>query len=152
MVSWHGRLGPILRKDMDAEGAKTVSPLWVDTDKDDADRPNYKSRLVVRKIKKAMKKSNVPSAAELFSGMPPLESVKALLSLFVSHTQEGVKGKHILAVYDISRAPLHGTPVRREFVELPTKRQRLAREEGQNLEHVGLMSKCMYAAVDASAR
>ena len=34
-------------------------------------------RLVVREIKKAMKKSDVSSAAELFSGMPPLESVYA---------------------------------------------------------------------------
>ena len=38
-----------------------------------------------------MKKSDVPSAAELFSGMPPLESVKALFSLFVSESQEEVK-------------------------------------------------------------
>ena len=57
-----------------------------DTDKGDADRPNYRSRLVVREIKKAMKKSDVPFAAELFSGMPLLESVKALFSLWSSPT------------------------------------------------------------------
>ena len=50
-------------------------PRWVDTDKCDADRPNYRSRLVVREIEEAMKRSDVPSAAELFSGIPPLESV-----------------------------------------------------------------------------
>ena len=48
--------------------------------------------------KKAMKRSDVPSAAELFSGMPPLESVKVLLSLFVSHSQEEAKGKQTLAI------------------------------------------------------
>ena len=79
---------PVLRKDMDAEGAKAVSLRLVDTHKDDADRPNCRSRSVVREIKKAMKKSDVPSEAGLFSGMPPLESVKALLCLFVSHNQE----------------------------------------------------------------
>ena len=52
---------------MDAEGAKAVSLRWVGTDKGDAGRPNYKSRLVVREIKKALKKSDVHSAAELFS-------------------------------------------------------------------------------------
>ena len=67
---------PVFRNDMDAEGAKTVSLRWVDTDKGDVDRHNYRSRVVAREIKKAMKKSYVPSAAELFSGMPPLESVK----------------------------------------------------------------------------
>ena len=76
---------------MDAEGAKAVSLRWVDTDRGDAGRPNYRSRLVVREIKKAMKKSDVPSAVELFSGMPPLESVKA-------HQEE--EGKRTLAIYD----------------------------------------------------
>ena len=104
---------PVLRKDMDAEGAKIVSPRRVDADKDDADRPKYRSRLVVREIKKAMKKSNVPSAAELFSGMPLLECVcvKALLSLFVSHSQEEAKGERTVAMYDVSRAHFHGIPV-----------------------------------------
>ena len=44
MVVWE----PVLRKDMDAEGAKAVSLRWVDTDKGDADRPNYRSRGRVR--------------------------------------------------------------------------------------------------------
>ena len=95
-----------------------MSLRWVDTDKGDADGPNYRSRLAVREVKKAMKKSDVPSAAELFSGLPPPESVKALLSLFVSHSQEEAKGKRTLAMCDICRAHFHGVPVRRVFVEL----------------------------------
>ena len=143
---------PVLRKDMDAEGAQAVSLRWVGTDKGDADRPNHRSRLAVREIKKAMKKSDVPSAAELFSGMPPLESVKALLSLFVSHSQEEVKGKGTLAC-DISRAHFHEVLERRVFVELPDEeKERLPRESGLDLEYVGLLRKCMYGAVDASAR
>ena len=39
---------PVLRKDMDGEGAKMVSVRRVDTDKGDVDRYNYRSRLVVR--------------------------------------------------------------------------------------------------------
>ena len=73
----------------------------VDTAKGDADRPHFRSLLVVREIKKAMKNSDVPSAAELLSGMPPLESAKALLSLFVSNNQQEAKGKRTLAMYDM---------------------------------------------------
>ena len=39
---------PVLRKDMDAEGAEAVSLRWIDTDKGDAGRPNCGSRLVQR--------------------------------------------------------------------------------------------------------
>ena len=46
-----------------------MSLRWVDTDKGDADRLHYRSLLVVREIKKAMKNSDVSSAAELLSGM-----------------------------------------------------------------------------------
>ena len=46
---------PILRKDVEAEGAKAVSLRWTDTDKGGAGRPNYTSQLVVREVKKAMK-------------------------------------------------------------------------------------------------
>ena len=100
-----------------------------------------------------MKKSDVPSATELFSGMPTLESVSALLSLFVSHSQEETKGKRTVAMYDISRAHFHGVPVRRLFVELPDEEKGcLARGNGTDLEYVGLLRKCMYGTVDASAR
>ena len=93
-----------------------------------------------------MKKSDVPSAAELFNGMPPLESVKALFS--VSHSQEEAKGKRTLAMYEISCVHFHGVPVRRVFVELPDEeKERLARENGPDLEYVGLCG-----TVDASAR
>ena len=38
---------PVVRKDMKAEGAKAVSLRWIDTDKVDEGRPNYRSHLVV---------------------------------------------------------------------------------------------------------
>ena len=107
-----GRLGA--RSSQGVEGAKARPCVASQTDKVDADRPNYRSRLLVREIKRAMKKSDVPCAAELFSGMPPLENV-----LFVANTQEEAKSKLSLAMYDISLAHFHGVPVRRVFVELP---------------------------------
>ena len=83
--------------------------------------------------------------------MPPQESVKALLSLFVSLCQEEAKGKPTLATYDISRAHFHEVPVRRAFVELPREeKERLTREEGNTLD--GLLRKYIYGTVDAGAR
>ena len=85
--------------------------------------------------------------------MCPLESVTAPLSLFVSHNLEEATGKGTLAMYDISRAHFHGMPVRRVFVELPDEENvRLARENGLDLEYVGLLGKCMYGTAVASAR
>ena len=93
-----------------------------------------------------MKKSDVPCAAEFFSGLPPLESLKALLSLFVSHSQEEAKGKRTLAMYDFSRSHFHGVQVRRVFVELPNEeKERLARENGHDLGHVDLLRSARMA-------
>ena len=44
-----------------------------------------------REIKKATKKSDVHSAAELFSGMTPLEIVEALLSLTVKTRRKAAR-------------------------------------------------------------
>ena len=79
----------------------------------------------MREIKKVVKKSDVPSAAELLSGLPPLESVKTLLSLFVSHSREEAKGNRTFAMFDIGRAYFRGVPERRVFVELPDGRVEL---------------------------
>ena len=84
--------------------------------------------------------------------MPLLERGKALISLCVSHSQEEAKGKRTLAIYDISLPHFHGVPVRRVFVELlDEEKERLAGENGPDLEHVGLLRRCMYGTVDASA-
>ena len=101
---------------------------------------NNRSRLIVREIKMAMKKSDVPTAAELLSAMAPLESVKALLTLFVSQSR--------IAVFDISRAHFHGVPVRSVFVEHPDEEtERLARDDRHDL------SACRESTcVDASGR
>ena len=151
-VGWCRRMGVwtrVPRSEMLAEGGRAVSLRWVDTDKGDARRPNYRSRLCVREIKKAMKKSEIPQAADLFSGMPPLEAVKILLGIFVGHCREPSKGPRTLAMYDVSRAHFHGVPTRRLFIELPEEEKQDITDGG---DYVGLLQKCMYGTVDASAR
>ena len=83
-----------------------------------------------------MKKSDVLSAAELFSGMPPMESVKAHFSLSVRLPQSRrcrKDCKRFLAMYDISRAHFHGVPVRRVVVELPDEERERGSHERTDL-------------------
>ena len=55
-------------------------------------------------------------------------------------------------MYDISRAHFHGVLVRCVFVEFPDEeKERLARENGHDLENVGLLRRCMYGTEDVSA-
>ena len=69
-----------------------------------------------------MKKSNVPSAAELFSVMPPPESVNALLSVRLPQSGRGERQENSFAMYDISRAHFHGVLWRRVCVCVAPRR------------------------------
>ena len=110
-----------------------MSLRWVGTDKGDADRPNCRSRLVVREIKKAMKKSDALSSAELFNGMPPLESVCTSLSACIPQSGRGerqanscnVRHQPCTLPWDTSATRICGAPEERE---------RLARVNGPDLE------------------
>eukprot|EP00971_Amphidinium_carterae_P349191 6490890-Amphidinium_carterae.2 len=57
---------------------------WVDTEKVDETRPNYRSRLVCREVKKAKRPGEQLKASQLFSSMPSLEAIKTLCSLCMS--------------------------------------------------------------------
>ena len=75
-------------KKVDAEDARKVGKVpitmkWVDRNKGDNERPNYRSLLVCREIKRAHNTEYIPEYAS-FSAMPPLEALKVLLSLMVT--------------------------------------------------------------------
>ena len=64
----------------DAEDARKAGKVpiamkWVDRNKGDNERPNYRSRLVCREIKRAHNAEYIPEYAS-FSAMPPLEALK----------------------------------------------------------------------------
>eukprot|EP00971_Amphidinium_carterae_P267264 5301645-Amphidinium_carterae.2 len=92
---------------------------WVDTDKGDETKPNYRSRLVCREVKKAKRPGEQLKTSELLSSMPPLEAIKTLCSLCMSLgvSTQGTPLK--LALWDISRAHLYGDAQRDLYVELP---------------------------------
>ena len=56
-----------------AMGCKVVGSRWVDVDKGDVDKPDYRSRLVAKEI-------NTGPEDGLFASTPPLEAMRWLLS------------------------------------------------------------------------
>ena len=118
------------------------------TNKGDAERPRYRSRIVAREIKARKSEEDKIPIEQLFSAMPPLEAVKALVSLLTSW---GVRGRagvttkpYKLATFGVSRAHFYGKARRRVFVEL-------VHEDKEEYGHdkCGLLLKSMYGTQDA---
>ena len=119
-----------------------ITLKWVDRNKGDTTRENYRSRLVVREIKSQGQAALIPEYA-LFSSMPPLEALKLLCSLLVTLRVSRRGGKLSLKLTDISRAHFYGRAARRIFVTLP--------EGDESPGECGLLNKTMYGTRDASA-
>ncbi|CAK0882435.1 unnamed protein product [Prorocentrum cordatum] len=142
-----------------AETGRPPIPLkWIDTNKGDAERPNYRSRLVVKEIKAKKRPDEQLEASEVFSAMPPLEAMRSLVSLMVTwarepplHVQESLRkkgrkpGNFKIGFFDISRAHFYGKAQRRIFVELEEESRK---EYGEDKR--GLLLKSWYGTQDAS--
>ena len=85
------------------EGKIPITMKWIDRNKGDLERPNYRSRLVCREVKRAKGAEYIPEHAS-FSSMPPLEALKASpiwyerwkMATFKSHSrQNGLVNIHI---------------------------------------------------------
>ena len=79
--------------------------------------PEYRSRLVVREIKKRKKPEDRLDPADVFSTMPPVEGLKMMLSEWVT-TDAGTVTER-LALWDVSRAHFYGESKRELFTNLP---------------------------------
>ncbi|CAK0809617.1 unnamed protein product, partial [Prorocentrum cordatum] len=129
-----------------AETGRPPIPLkWVDTNKGDAERPNYRSRLVVKEIKAKKRPDEQLEASEVFSAMPPLEAMRSLVSLMVTWTRGRKPGNFKIGFFDISRAHFYGKAQRRIFVELEEESRK---EYGE--DKCGLLLKSWYGTQDAS--
>ena len=118
-----------------------ISLRWVDTNKGDDEFENYRSRIVVRELKRAGLGATL-TAAEVFSAMPPTEALRVLASLAMH--RQSKRGKPLkIAVFDIRRAHLYGEAQRDVYVDLPEG----DREEGM----CALLKKSLYGTQDASA-
>ena len=119
------------------EGLRPITVRWLDTNKGDPEKPNYRSRLVAREIK-AAKKPEEQLPQNLL-----LEAMRYLLSAWATD-RVSAKGRRLkLGLWDISRAHFYGVPKRRIYVELPPEDA----EQG----FCGLLEKSMYGCQDAPA-
>ena len=120
-------------------GKGPITLKWIDRNKGDREHPNYRSRIVVREVKK--QHAALPGHM-LFSNMPPLEAVKILCSELATR-KKNKKGRDLrLALYDISRAHFYGEARREIYVTLPP---------GDEQEGYGaILKKTMYGTQDAS--
>ena len=113
-------------------GAAPIGVRWIDINKGDEARPNYRSRLVVQEIRR-------DPHAEYFAATPPLESLRFLLSL---QRTGGFAAKMKVSFIDIKRA--HWTAKVQRFIYV-----RLPPEEAQPGKCARL-NKSMYGCKDAA--
>ena len=74
---------------------KVITTKWIDHNKGDEATPNYRARLVGREV--AYDKRD-----DLYAATPPLESLRAILSLCASK-QDGAAPYRVMAL-DVARA------------------------------------------------
>ena len=91
----------------DQTKAAPISTRWIDTNKGDEGRPNYRSRLVVQEVRTS-------EVEATFAATPPLESLRFLISL-----QGCSRVKKKLMFIDIKRAHWCAQVARLIYVKLP---------------------------------
>jgi hypothetical protein len=109
---------------------------WVDINKGDEETPNIRCRYVAKEI--AYYKCD-----DFFAAMPPLETLRMMISRAASSRSSGKKGRKILVI-DARKAHLHAMTDRDIFVMLPPE----IRRPGM----CGRLKRCLYGTRDASAR
>ena len=91
-------------------GCKVITAKWVDTNKGDTSRPNFRTRLVGREVK-------YDKRLDLFSATPSMETLKLMCSM-CARGQTGLE-PYRLAVIDIKRAYFYAPARRPIFIEIP---------------------------------
>ena len=120
-------------------GKGPITLKWIDRNKGDREHPNYRSRIVVREVKR--QHGTLPGHM-LFSNMPPLEAVKILCSELATR-KKNKKGTDLrLALNDISRAHVYREAQREIYVTLPPGDE----QEG----YCAILKKPMYGTQGAS--
>ena len=127
--------------DRDACMAETGRPPipteWVDINKGDALRPNYRSRLVCQETR-GRSTIDAEDWAATFAATPPFEAFRLQLSLMMTGPRSQIEGDDdVLILLDIARAHLHSPLARVVFATIDGKVYKLL--------------KAMYGLRDAGA-
>ena len=121
----------------EAKGHKVISTKWIDTNKGDSKRPNYRSRLVGREIKKDKR-------LDLFAATPPLETLKFLMARAAQEQKRSNPWR--IGTIDVRRAYFYAPSKRPLYVEIPME-DRLPGDE----QMVGKLELSLYGTRDAAA-
>ena len=89
-------------------GKAPIGTRWIDTNKGDQAKPNYRSRLVAKEYK-------VNSQPELYAATPPTECMRLIIS------KAAEKKTNKIIYIDISRAYFYAKSVRPTYVKLPAE-------------------------------
>ena len=100
--------------------ADFYSPKWVLKNKGE----KVGERRVVREIKKAKSEDDKLQPSDVFSAMPPVVSLNALISHVMAERVDRRGQNWVLAVFDVSRAHFYGVCERDPYVEPPSELHR----------------------------
>ena len=114
-------------------GGKLIKTRWIDVNKGDASKPNYRSRFVGKEFKTYADDS-------LYASTPPLEALR----LIVSRAATTDKKRHLM-INDVRRAYFYAEATRDLFIELPNEDA----EYGKG-DLVGKLRLCLYGTRDAA--
>ena len=120
----------------EAKGHKIISTKWLDTNKGDTDRPNYRSRLVGREIKRDKR-------LDLFAATPPIETLRFIVARCAQEQKR--KDPWRMAVADVRRAYFYAPATRAIFIEIPTEDREAADDN-----MVGKLELSLYGTRDAA--
>ena len=106
---------------MGEKGRPPIPTDWVDINKGDSLRPNYRSRLVCQETR-GRSTIDVEDWAATFAVPPPYEAFKLQLSLMMTGPRSQVEGNDdVLMLLNISRVHLHSPLARAVFVTIDGK-------------------------------
>lgn len=123
----------------DESMGRLLTLKWVDNRKSSG---LVRSRLVVREVTKAKKVEDRMEAHEVFSAMPPVESLKSLVSHMMTEQVDLEKEELIFAVFDVSRAHFNAVAERELYATLP--------EEMAQEGFCAKLRRTMYGTQDAA--
>ena len=119
-----------------AKGRRIITTKWLDTNKGDLEKPNYRSRLVGREIKR-------DKSLDLFAATPPIETLRFLVARCAQEQRR--KDPWRIAVADVRRAYFYAPATRDIYIEIPAE----DRDEN-NADVVGKVGLSLYGTRDAA--
>ena len=126
----------IPREEAQRRGMKVIKTRWIDINKGDDDKPNYRSRFVAKEY-------NNGDAQGLFAGTPPLEALRYIIHKAATHSGY----EKVVMVNDIARAFFEARIKREVCVEIPDEDKT---EADRQRDVVGVLNVSLYGTQDAA--